>query len=360
MEAPLPHIPARYRVYDLAFRVLSKTGISRAYNSVGGAHGIIFTLHHVRPNSHHAFDPNRALTVTPQFLNDFIEHVKSRGFEFLSLDEAIQHDPRHRRKPFAVLTFDDGYCDFDIFALPLLEHHSVPATLFITTGFADRVVTPWWSALEEVIRHEKSLCLSSRGQPIGFATDTPARKLMAFEKIKSQFLGMSQQAIAKAMSELTFTCGIAETGITERLCLNWDKIRALSNNPLVTIGAHTISHPFLANEDTHQVIIEIARSREIIENKIDKPVRHFAYPSGCKSAADHREFSIAKALGFTSALTTRPGLIYPNMLLNPTALPRVSLNGHFQHVHVIDSLLSGLPFVLQNRGKNTKAHYRAI
>jgi peptidoglycan/xylan/chitin deacetylase (PgdA/CDA1 family) len=355
MEAPPLHMPARYRLYDLAFRVLSKTGIDRAFNSIDGARGIIFTLHHVRPNSRHDFDPNRALIIKPQFLDVLIKHVKSKGFEFISLDEAIQNESSCRQKPFAVLTFDDGYCDFDTFARPILEHHAVPATLFITAGFADRIVTPWWSALEEVIRHESSVSLASLGRPIGFPTDTSARKSLAFTKIKKIFLGLNQQAIATVVSDLCFNCGIPEKTLIDKICLTWDQIRTLSNHPLFTIGAHTISHPYFANEDAHQVLSEIARSREIIENHIDKSVRHFAYPSAGKSAIGSREFSMTKVLGFTSALTTRPGLIYTRTLLCPTALPRVSLNGYFQNLQVIDTLLSGIPFLLQNRGMKAKS-----
>jgi peptidoglycan/xylan/chitin deacetylase (PgdA/CDA1 family) len=248
-------------------------------------------------------------------------------------------------KPFVVLTFDDGYCDFETFALPILERHSVPATLFITTGFADRTVTPWWSALEEVIRSEQSLCLALIPQPIGFATDTPTRKLLAFKKIKKILLQMDQRMRAEAIFNLTFNCGISENLLIEKTCLNWHRIRTLSKNSLLTIGAHTISHPLLAQEDAYHVLTEIARSRDIIENNIEKPVQHFAYPSGCTSAVGQREFSMTKAMGFITGLTTRPGLIYERTLLSPHNLPRVSLNGHFQNLDVVDILLSGIPFL---------------
>ena len=36
------------------------------------------------------------------------------------------------------LTFDDGYVDTAVHALPILERHGAPFTLYVTTGFADR------------------------------------------------------------------------------------------------------------------------------------------------------------------------------------------------------------------------------
>jgi hypothetical protein len=39
----------------------------------------------------------------------------------------------------------------------------------------------------------------------------------------------------------------------------------------------------------------------------------------------------------------------------PTALPRVSLNGHFQSLDQFEVLMSGLPFWLWNRGRRVNA-----
>lgn len=350
MDASLTPLPAHYRLYDLAFRALNKTRIARALEGIGGARGIIFALHHVRPLGTSAFGPNQALAITPDFLDAMITHVRSRGFTFLSLDDALQQFGSDNAKPFAVLTFDDGYRDFETDALPIVERHQVPADLFITTGFADRSVTPWWLALEAVIRSSPSVCLPTLSPPLALATDTTARKYLAFETIKKIFLTMSGDEMARHLSILTFDHDIVDHDLIEATCLDWNAIRDLSRHPLLTIGAHSVSHPFLAHETAGRVVLELARSRGEIEYQIDQPVRHFAYPSGSKSAAGPREFSIAKTLGFASALTTRPGLVYDAHEHWATVLPRVSLNGHFQSLDCVDTLLSGVPFLLKNRG----------
>ena len=54
-------------------------------------------------------------------------------------------------------------------------------------------------------------------------------------------------------------------------------------------------------------------------------------------------------LGFETAVTTRPGVLFPEHRDHLTALPRVSLNGDYQTLRYLDLFLSGAPFLLYNR-----------
>ena len=56
----------------------------------------------------------------------------------------------------------------------------------------------------------------------------------------------------------------------------------------------------------------------------------------------------AAALGFRTGVTTRPGVLFAEHALQPTALPRISLNGEFQEGRYLDVLLSGAPSMLWN------------
>ena len=50
---------------------------------------------------------------------------------------------------------------------------------------------------------------------------------------------------------------------------------------------------------------------------------------------------MSQDLGFATAVTTRPGGLYPHHLETLTALPRVSLNGYFQSKRYVDIFSSG-------------------
>ena len=54
--------------------------------------GLIFTLHHVRPEPERpsAFAPNRILEVTPEFLDAVLDQVQEAGLDVVSLDDAMQ------------------------------------------------------------------------------------------------------------------------------------------------------------------------------------------------------------------------------------------------------------------------------
>ncbi len=50
--------------------------------------GAIFMLHHVRPAREAAFQPNRHLEVTPEFLRETLCHLRSRDIDIVTMDEA--------------------------------------------------------------------------------------------------------------------------------------------------------------------------------------------------------------------------------------------------------------------------------
>jgi len=143
--------------------------------------------------------------------------------------------------------------------------------------------------------------------------------------------------------------------LVERECLPWETLRALSGAPGVAIGAHSLTHPMLAKHDAETARREIAESKVRLEAELGRPVEHFAYPVGDPASAGPREFVAAREAGFLSAVTTRPGHLFPEHAGHLHALPRVSLNGLHQNEAALRALLSGLPFWLRNRGRRVDA-----
>jgi peptidoglycan/xylan/chitin deacetylase (PgdA/CDA1 family) len=125
-------------------------------------------------------------------------------------------------------------------------------------------------------------------------------------------------------------------------------LKAFAADPLVTIGAHTVTHCNLAQQSEATAAFEMATSRVRIEAALQKPVLHFAYPYGDRIAAGRREFALAGAAGFKTAVTTRPGMIFPESAAHLTALQRVSLNGNYQDARMIPVLTSGAATAVWN------------
>jgi peptidoglycan/xylan/chitin deacetylase (PgdA/CDA1 family) len=141
----------------------------------------------------------------------------------------------------------------------------------------------------------------------------------------------------------------------QNLCMTWADIAKMAEDPLCTIGAHTVNHVELRKESDDVARTEIKRSADVIEAALGKRPEHFAYPYGGATAAGPREFALAKELGFKTAVTTRAGVLLGGHREHLTALPRISLNGEFQALRYLDVLISGLPFVLAGTGGRVEA-----
>ena len=77
------------------------------------------------------------LTVTPEHFEEQVANLVSRC-RVISLAQAVTElEAGGPRSPAAVLTFDDGYRDNLVHALPVLKRHGVPATIFLTARFSD-------------------------------------------------------------------------------------------------------------------------------------------------------------------------------------------------------------------------------
>jgi peptidoglycan/xylan/chitin deacetylase (PgdA/CDA1 family) len=297
------------------------------------------------------YSPNRLLEITPDFLDHVLRSAQIAGYEFVTMDEAIRRTTLRDCEPFCAITSDDGYRDNIEHALPVLRHHDAPLTLFVTTGFADRTSPLWWQDLEDAIARLDRVEIDIDGRSRVLACADDASKTVAFDTVYWALRSRPEAELRHGVADLARQAGLDTRATVDRLCLDWTGIVEASCDPLVTIGVHTVTHPMLARHPEALVREELSRSRADIEARIGRPARHLAYPVGDPGSAGAREFAIAAELGFACAVTTRPGMVFPGHADHLTALPRVSINGHFQRAGDPEVLLSGAPFMLWNRGR---------
>jgi peptidoglycan/xylan/chitin deacetylase (PgdA/CDA1 family) len=311
--------------------------------------GAIFMLHHVRPEQPGSFEPNRILKVTPHFLEEVIRQVRASGFEIVSLDEAhfrlIEGD---YGKPFVCFTFDDGYRDNLEYAYPIFKRHNLPFAIYVPTDYSDGRGDLWWLALEKVIVRVKALSVKIDGQQRRLRCGTPAEKDAAFNTVYWWLRGIDETTARAFVRDLCKDADFDPDTLCTDLMMNWDEIRQLAADPLLTFGAHTRRHFALAKLTLTEARTEIAESVRRLERETGKECRHFSYPYGDEASAGPREFALVKEMGLKTGVTTRKGLIHPRHAQELTALPRVSLNGDYQKPRYVKVLLSGAPFALFN------------
>jgi peptidoglycan/xylan/chitin deacetylase (PgdA/CDA1 family) len=224
--------------------------------------------------------------------------------------------------PAAVaLTFDDGYVDNLVDGLPRLAVADVPATVFLATGYLDRLEPFWWDELAEFVLLEagpKSFEIMMHGQPKRFelgaestlraedAKAVPGSKSRrdVLEAIYRAIRCLDEEERRATIVQLRSIFGGHDDRATLGRAMTGDEVRTLVADGLVTIGAHTVTHPALPELDAAACGRELSDSKLACEAIIGAPVTDFAYPFG-ELNADVRE--AAKTAGFVSACSTQRG-----------------------------------------------------
>lgn len=335
----------------MGLEALYFTGAFKLFGPLSAGIGTIFTMHHVRPARAEAFQPNALLEIEPGFLETLIEYFRYRKVDIVSLGEARRrlHEQDYSKR-FVAFTLDDGYRDNLEFAWPIFKKHGVPAALFIATSFPDKLGLLWWVALERAIAVTDRIVIEVDGKPRFFDCADAGAKQHVFEQIYWWLRRLpDENELRRVVSDLCERYGVDPLGPCKDLCMGWSELETLAAEPLITIGAHSVNHYMLKKWDAATVKQELTQSASVIEKALGRKPADFAYPVGDCTSAGEREFGLAAEAGYELAVTTRPGVIFPEHREHMTALPRVSLNGKFQAIRYVDVLRSGVPFSLRNR-----------
>jgi len=229
----------------------------------------------------------------------------SHHFNILPLYEAVQR-LRSGTLPSraACITFDDGYSDNAEVALPILQKYGASATFFIATGFINGGIM-WNDRVIELIRRAKgeTLNLEQIGKGIHAIKTVSQRHNLLFNLIK-ELKHLPFETRHQQLQELQEI--IPET-LPNDFMMTSEQIRKLHQAGM-EIGAHTVEHPILTRVENDKAYVEMANSKETLENIIDDSVRLFAYPNGIPNLdylPDH--IAIAKKIGFEAAVSTAWG-----------------------------------------------------
>jgi peptidoglycan/xylan/chitin deacetylase (PgdA/CDA1 family) len=337
------------RLIKLALDTLYRTRTYRLFQPTWSGIGAILTLHHVRNDAQRSpFSPNRILVVTPRFLEETIQQLLADDYEIVTLDEIqrrlVESDFESK---FVCFTLDDGYADNYYNAFPIFKKYNAPFTVYVNTGLPDGTAILWWWLLEGIVRTQDQLDVTLDGHCHHFLTESVRQKGQAFVAIYWWIRRASRSAQHATLSELLFRYDADPSALCRSYAISWDMISEMVDSGLATIGAHTVNHFALSKLSPEEVRAEATRSRDIISARIGHTPRHFAYPYGDPPSARRREFRIVKELGFSTATTTRKGLLFPDHTEHLHALPRVSLNGEYQRRRYVELFLSGAPFALR-------------
>ncbi|MFH1982568.1 MAG: polysaccharide deacetylase family protein [Pseudomonadota bacterium] len=262
--------------------------------------GAILMYHRVLPaartDAH--WDFNAGITTTLARFDEQMGHL-ARHHRVISLEDL---PARHRDRGgfFVAITFDDGYRDNLVHALPVLEKYGLPVTIYVATRFPDGEDGMWWYELADICRRQDAVDFRWRGR-------RHRRRLTSMEAKRHGFHALHRLVLSLPDTDReTLMARIRGTEPPARYpgnCLTWDDIRRLSRHSLVTIGAHTCSHARLSDLSGDAAAREIRLSKTRIEEETGRRVRHFSYPYGSLNNFGARDIEIVSRSGFQTAVT---------------------------------------------------------
>lgn len=289
--------------------------------------GYIFMLHRVDDFEKGHIWCNEHMKVTPDFLDSTIGKIKEK-YDIIPLSQVPERLKLKNKRKFVVFTMDDGYKDNFTKALPIFKKHNVPYTIFITTDFPDRKAILWWYELEDLLLQNEIITLANG---VTYPAGNYEEKCDSFLKIREEILKLNQLDLDNELNRLFASYKINWTSQCEKLCLSWDDIKALKNEPLVTIGAHTKHHYNLKQLATEKdVKEEVQQGIDLQNEKIGILPNVFAYPFGSPLEAGEREYNILSKFDFDCACIAYGGSCTKKNTKNLFTLPRIMFKQDFK------------------------------
>ncbi|MER8501914.1 polysaccharide deacetylase family protein [Mesorhizobium sp. M0904] len=340
-------------IRKLALNLARYSGLAPLAKPFIGGLGVILMLHRVTATPEKPNGVNRHLNIAPGFLDIVIADMKANGYRFVTLDEAIERiRAGDKDGQFATITADDAYRDNMTEALPVLEKHGAPITIYVAPGLIDGAADLWWDVVEDIVNARDRLTLTTPDGPVTIDCSNLGKKVQANARLHGYLtLKVRERDQRAVLRDLARSNGIELGGPRPSTLMSWDEIRTMAGHPLVTIGAHSVNHCNLKRLSESDARHEIGDVKRILQAKLGEEPRHFAYPYGHASAVGRREVGLVRDAGYASAVTTRHGVLRAEHAGFLHALPRISVNGRYQSIAHIRTMLSGVTTPLANAGK---------
>jgi peptidoglycan/xylan/chitin deacetylase (PgdA/CDA1 family) len=275
---------------------------------------IILCYHRVAEGVDDPFD----MCVSPSNFAAHLDEISRYG-EPSTLTDLFAPSPR----PRVVVTFDDGYVDNLVNAVPIAEAKGVPITVFVTSGTLGSATGFWWDRLGALVGsrpstvREASLPTPEGTVRIDLGSSTAGADLQTFRR---HLLPLPVADIHRVLDAVSDQWSTPSDPPPETRPLTPSELVQLAGSPVVTIGAHTIDHTRLHGLDAQEQMQSISTSKTELERLTGRPVPHFAYPFGGLDAFDDCSVEATRSAGFETACTTIPANAEPSS--DPYRLPR--------------------------------------
>jgi peptidoglycan/xylan/chitin deacetylase (PgdA/CDA1 family) len=227
-------------------------------------------------------------------------------------------------KPAVCVTFDDGYADNALEALPILEELGVPATFFVTTELIGAAHNLWWHELEELLLGETAVpsqfALDEGGRDKWWATGTASGRLQLYQDLVRLMNDSEPGSRDALLRQLRSWAGCSRQGAQTHRGMALTELRTLAESSWTTVGAHTVTHSRLSALGVAEQREEITASKQQLEAWLDREITVFSYPFGRRDDFTRESMAICRQAGFSKAAANFPGPVH--RWTDPYRIPR--------------------------------------
>jgi len=199
------------------------------------------------------------LPLTAEKFDRQLRHL-GRFWRVIRLEEAADLLVSGRPLPSntVIITLDDGYRDNLTVALPRLQKHKLPATVFVVSGAIDGQPL-WFDQVDRWFRETTVPSLRFGMIEKELSLRSPAGRHEAAGRVLAALKTLGGDELAEALAELRNNLGITtpDCQAGDRAMMSWEEVRRLAASELITLGAHTVTHPILTYLGRDQVREEI-------------------------------------------------------------------------------------------------------
>jgi peptidoglycan/xylan/chitin deacetylase (PgdA/CDA1 family) len=257
-----------------------------------------------------------------------------------------------------LLTCDDGLLNHLTTMVPILREEELKCLFFVTgSSVGESREMLWYVELYLLLMHAKAEDEPVRLQGVlvpKIPVDMGQRRSLWLSLLRSlsqldaatrsAFLG--DAAARFGLQPSWKTRYLDDPSLHDRFqLLRLPELKQLRDAGM-TVGAHTLSHPVLAEQSADLARCEIAGCRVALEQSLEQRVWALAYPFGDPNSVGEREFKLAAEAGYECAFVNAGGIL--DRATPRFALPRVHVTAEMS-LPVYEAYVSGVHDALRNR-----------
>jgi peptidoglycan/xylan/chitin deacetylase (PgdA/CDA1 family) len=290
---------------------LAKTGYLRRR---AGAAPAIVTYHGISPTGYKGIDS--ALDGTLVRAESFRQqlHLLQTHYNIISPEQFLGWCESKRPLPprSVLLTCDDGLRNILTDMLPVLQEQGLSCLFFVTgASLSEKASILWYEELYLLmLAAGTSFSLELEDAGIRISVVTPQQRRSQWWELVKKLSQFDQMNRTEILGRIREQLGISPDWISKYidepilarrfLMLNVLELRQLADAGMC-IGAHTLSHPVLAQAPEELAWSEIFESRSNLETALGRMIWALAYPFGDAASVTQREREMAERAGFKCA-----------------------------------------------------------